>query len=508
MLAAQTRPAFEAADIHRSPTALNPYTFISGGVLRGERYDLRKATVLDMIRFAYGVDPESIFGGANWLEFDRFDVAAKAPAGTPPATVRLMLQSLLADRFKLVIHKETRPMPSFVLRSGKGKPRLREPAADALPDCVSGTTGWSCHNMTMAAFAQRLKGIAGDYLVEPVVDATGIDGMWDFDFHWNRRSQVLAPGVERVTVFDAIDKQLGLSLPLEKLPAPVLVIDRVNEKPTENPPDTAQKLPPRDLAFEVADLKPSRHGAPGGGTWVTPGGGFDAIAMDMRVLLATAWDVDWDHMERFAGLAGWMESAKFDIHARASTQTNSPPLMGAGYIDDDVRLMLRALLIDRFQIQWHYEDRLVDAQTLAAGSKPKMKKGDMSVRASCREARTVANDPRDLNPRLSQLLVCTNATLAQFASQLQALEPDDFAYPPNDATGLTGTWDFTLSFSPAWMTRPGASGQAPARVASEPNGAVSLADAISKQLGLKLETRKRKLPVIVIDHMQEKPSGN
>src|SRR5215469_13458875 len=81
---AQSRPSFEAAEIHRSAPALNPYTFVSGGVLRGERYDLRKATVLDMIQFAYGISPDSILGGPNWLEFDRFDIAAKAPAGTTP----------------------------------------------------------------------------------------------------------------------------------------------------------------------------------------------------------------------------------------------------------------------------------------------------------------------------------------------------------------------------------------------------------------------------------------
>src|ERR1017187_4538266 len=85
-LSAQTRPAFEAADVHRSPPAMNPYTFISGGVLRGARYDLRKATMLDLIRLAYKVEPQTVFGGPNWLEFDRFDIA-KAPPSSPPEPV-------------------------------------------------------------------------------------------------------------------------------------------------------------------------------------------------------------------------------------------------------------------------------------------------------------------------------------------------------------------------------------------------------------------------------------
>jgi uncharacterized protein (TIGR03435 family) len=520
-LFAQPRPAFEAADVHRSARAMNPYTFISGGVLRGARYDLRKATMLDLIRIAYKVEPEMILGGPNWLEFDRFDIAAEAPPSSSPETVRLMLQSLLADRFKLLLHKDTRPMPAYALTPGKGSPKLKEAAGEGNPECqyqpqpAGSTFGteYSCRNMTMAQFAERLHGIAGDYLNDPVVDSTGLEGAWDFDLKWNYRSQVLQAGAERTTIFSAVEKQLGLSLTLRNAPAPVLVIDRVNEKPTDNAPDIAQELPPRELEFEVADLKPSKPGEPGGGMRVTPGGGLEARAMDMRVLLAAAWDSDWDHLERFAGLPKWVESAKFDIHAKASTNTNGPPFMGPGYIDDDVRLMLRALLIDRFKMKVHYEDRPVDAYTLET-AKPgmkivKMKKADPANRAGCRDARTVANDPRDINPRLSQLIACRNTNMAQLASQLQALAPDYFAYPVEDATGLTGGWDFTLSFSPPWMLRaasPEPAGAAPE--ASEPIGALSLADAISRQLGLKLEMRKRMLPVVVIDHIDEKPTEN
>jgi uncharacterized protein (TIGR03435 family) len=93
----QTAPRFEAAEIRPSGPVFNPYTLMSGGVLRGERYDLRKATMLELISVAYNVDQAIVLGGPNWLEFDRFDVAGKAPQGTPPDTVRLMLRSLLAD---------------------------------------------------------------------------------------------------------------------------------------------------------------------------------------------------------------------------------------------------------------------------------------------------------------------------------------------------------------------------------------------------------------------------
>lgn len=77
---------FEAADVQASQRATNPYTYASGGVLRGGRYDLRKVTMLDLIKTAWGVDPDTVFGGPNWLELDRFDVSATAPPEAPPET--------------------------------------------------------------------------------------------------------------------------------------------------------------------------------------------------------------------------------------------------------------------------------------------------------------------------------------------------------------------------------------------------------------------------------------
>jgi uncharacterized protein (TIGR03435 family) len=89
-------PAFEIADIHDS--AKRPFPFMQGGTLRGDRYAVHDATMLDLISSAYGVDAEKVQGGPSWLEWDRFDINAKAPATTSPETVKLMLQSLLAER--------------------------------------------------------------------------------------------------------------------------------------------------------------------------------------------------------------------------------------------------------------------------------------------------------------------------------------------------------------------------------------------------------------------------
>src|SRR5580704_15112698 len=107
--AADPPPAFDLADVHASPHVTNPY--MRGGVLRGGRFDVRTASMVDLISFAYGVDAAKVQGGPSWLDTDRFEITAKAPVKTPPETVKLMLQTLLADRFKLKIHMDSKPMP-------------------------------------------------------------------------------------------------------------------------------------------------------------------------------------------------------------------------------------------------------------------------------------------------------------------------------------------------------------------------------------------------------------
>ena len=113
----ETAAKFEVADVHNSPRITQPV--VRGPFFSTGRYELRFATMLDLIRTAYNVDPEKVSGGPNWLEMDRFDVFAKIPAASTAESRRLMLQALLADRFKLVVHNDSRPMAAFALTAGK-----------------------------------------------------------------------------------------------------------------------------------------------------------------------------------------------------------------------------------------------------------------------------------------------------------------------------------------------------------------------------------------------------
>ncbi len=508
---------FDVAEVHRSANATNPQTYRSGGFLRGGRYDLRKATMMDIIRLAYGFDPDAVFGGPDWLEFDRFDIAAKAPPSSSPQEISLMLQSILADRFKLVFHQDVRPMPVFALRVGKNS-KLKPAEGSGNAECKYQRqpdswpyTVYSCRNLSMAGFAQELHGFARDYLTAPVIDSTGLTGAWDFDLKWTSRFRVLPAGVERSTIFSAIDQQLGLRLTAGKAPSSVIVIDRANEQPTEYPPNSGERLPPRELQFEVASVRPSRPDLNDGFSGSTPGGGFEARAETMRNLFATAWDIHWDHVdEMIQGAPKWMDSARFDIQAKAPSVSNGAPPPRSSFVDDDVRQMLRGLLTDRFKIKTHYENQLVNAYALVV-AKPRLRKADASNRPNCKEARAVEKDPRDRNPRLSRLLACQNVTIAQFADQLLALSPNDFAYSVVDATGIAGRWDLMLNYAPTGDRRnPAGAAAQPVEgtTASDPNGAMSIFEATYKQLGLKLEMHKRMLPVLVIDRIEEKPTDN
>ena len=110
---AQTRPQFDIADVHVSAAGTSAIPSMRGGGIRVGMYQIQTATMLDLIKTAYGVDAGKVVGGPNWLELDRYDVFAKAPASTSADTAKLMLQALLADRFKLVLHTDSRPLPGF-----------------------------------------------------------------------------------------------------------------------------------------------------------------------------------------------------------------------------------------------------------------------------------------------------------------------------------------------------------------------------------------------------------
>jgi uncharacterized protein (TIGR03435 family) len=531
----ETGPEFEIADVHVSAKTTNP--FVRTGQARGGRYEVKTATMVDLIRIAWGFAADKIVGGPNWLEMDRFDVTARVPAGSTMETQKPMLQALLTDRFKLVVHKDTRQLPTYALTVGK---KLQIKEADGSgdtgckPQAASGAPGESgprltmvnptgvattislgpgitvqylCRNMTMAAFAEGLRGMMGASVgPNPVLDETGLKGKWNFDVKWSMQlfGPMMGNADDRITVFEALEKQLGLKLEQKQIPTPVLVVDSVNEKPSDNPPGVAEALPaiPAPTEFEVADVKLAGPDMMPGGFRMQPGGRFVAQGIPMRFLISRAFNTN--NNEEVVGIPNWADTERLEITAKA------PATAGATAPGTDLEAiapLIRSLLADRFKMTYHTEERPVSAYSLVQ-AKPKMKKADPASRTSCKQPNPAAGTPPN-----SRVLTCQNITMAQFAERLQNMTPE-LNWPVLDATGIEGGWDFTLTFTQSFPMLNGlgrgGDGQSAGVVptASDPTGGITIFDAVEKQLGLKLEKLKRPMPVIVIDHLEQKPTDN
>jgi uncharacterized protein (TIGR03435 family) len=198
-----------------------------------------------------------------------------------------MLKTMLADRFVLKVHDDSRPLPVYVLSAGKGAPKLK-PSAGSQTGCQArqdppqpepGVIPFvlaTCHNMTTAQIAENLRQMAGGYIDRPVIDKTNLEGAWDFELKWTGRGQLAAAGADGISLFDAFDKQLGLKLELQQMAMPVVVVDSVNRTPTANLPGVAEALPPEKPEFETSEIKPSPPGTQGITIQYNQGGRIDA----------------------------------------------------------------------------------------------------------------------------------------------------------------------------------------------------------------------------------------
>jgi uncharacterized protein (TIGR03435 family) len=530
----ETTAKFLVADVHNSPHDSQP--FLRGPFWSNGRYELRYATMVDLIRLAYNVDPEKVTGGPNWLEMDRFDVFAKLPAGSTAESRRQMLQALLADRFKLAMHNDQRPMMAYALTAGK-HPQMKEADASGDTGCnfavqnapkgppAPGTPlelpviNYTCKNMTMTAFANGMLAMAGagQYFNNTlVVDRTELKGSWDFNFRFTPKIPSGIPTTgENIPLFDALEKQLGLKAEISTVPMPVIVVDTVNQKPTENSAEAMKSFPPLPTEFEVASLKPTAPDASAGKGGGPPrpdikNGRVYLPGISLKNLISIAWNVNGDEM--MVGVPKWAEDDRYDIVAKAPSDVaigDLTPMRGGISVNiDALRPMIQSLIKDRFQMVAHVEQRPLNAYNLVA-AKPKLKKADPASRTKWQEgAQPESKGSKNANTALGRLVTCQNVTMAQFAQMLPGIAPGYLHTDVVDATGLEGGWDFTFSFSPIGALQMVQAATGENNEAPEPNGAISLFDAMTKQLGLKLELQKRPAPVLVVEKIERKPLEN
>jgi uncharacterized protein (TIGR03435 family) len=522
------QPKFEIADVHASATA-HGFAQNFGGVLREGRYVNRDATMLQLIEAAYDVSEDNIAGGAGWVNSDVFDVIAKVPDGTTMATANLMLQALLAERFGLAIKQETRPVPRYALVVGKGGSKLKSAAGSGTPGCqpqqqAGGGRGGpsdlasvpnikvSCRNLSAAAIADNLHQMAGGYLDHDVIDSTKLEGAWDFDLEWTPRGALAAKGAEGISVFDAVDKQLGLKLEMKNIPLPSLAIESVNRKPTANPAGIETTLALAAARFEVATIKPANpDGRPitgllyTGGSQMKAGGTLRAlIAMSLQIPPNVAADM-------VIGLPKSADSQRWDITAKVPSTGEGAPHIVRGRPQPpplSVGLeMLRGLLLDQFEMKTHTENREVTVYALTLGNKkPKLTQADDSERSGCKPD---PNAPKPVST-IGIMIACKNTSMAELAQNLQQQANGYIDHPIVDATGLQGGWDFVIGWTPKGLLQPAQ----PTNQSQQPAGLVPEAadhnditafEAVESELGLKLVKEKRSIPVIVVDHVNEKP---
>jgi uncharacterized protein (TIGR03435 family) len=223
-LTAGERPEFEVASI-KPNTSENGRSSAKPGPT--EIY-LENTSLRKCIALAYNVseDRDNALSAPDWLNFERYDIAAKYPAGTPLEQVRVMLQNLLADRFKLKLHRESKEVPIYALVAAKNGPKLAASAPGTQGSISMSQGHLSGKAVPVAALADRLSGPVFQ-LGRPVMDRTGISGLYDFTLDWG--SDDSAP-----SLFTALQEQLGLRLEAQKGPVEVLVVDSIDRKPSPN----------------------------------------------------------------------------------------------------------------------------------------------------------------------------------------------------------------------------------------------------------------------------------
>ena len=207
----------------------------------GRNLRFTNITLRDMIMLAYRVGAPQI-AGPEWIR-SRYDVIAKVPDDAKRGDVPAMLQAMLADRFQLKFHREQKVIPIFALEVANGGTKLKDsPEGDnGAPGCVrsfaetpGATLAAVCHSMTAADIAQQVQALAPGYFRDgPVIDMTGLKGTYEFRLEWVTRQEANA-GSEGLSMFEAVQRQLGLKLQGRKQAMEILVIDNVGKEPTAN----------------------------------------------------------------------------------------------------------------------------------------------------------------------------------------------------------------------------------------------------------------------------------
>lgn len=236
-------PQFDAVSIKPSaPDARGGGYNLSPGRLNGKNQSLR-----DLVEFGWDLKDYQVSGGPSWVESEHYEVLATFPASTSHADRARMMQTMLAARFGLVVHQDSKEVSGYALITTKNGPKLHAPGNEE-PGMMLGRSR-ATGQRTLTATSQpmaNLASILSDIMGRPVEDRTGIEGKFDFSMSWTPDAvdggtgatggKVLPPPENNEpgpTVFTALQETLGVKLETAKVKVPVVVIEKA-EKPTAN----------------------------------------------------------------------------------------------------------------------------------------------------------------------------------------------------------------------------------------------------------------------------------
>ncbi len=244
--------------------------------------------------------------------------------------------------------------------------------------------------------------------------------------------------------------------------------------------------------FEVATIKPSKPGAVGSTFAFASGEGVKVTNGTLKGIIEMAYNVrDF----QITGGPGWIDSQQFDVVAKSAASDSGSQAGNSQESIDETRLRIRALLALRFELKVHTETKELPIYILAVG-----KNGSKLAEAGVQNAS--GSSPAGINARCGEM-IGTSTTMTNLAYKLSV----QLDRPVNDITGLTGKYDFQLSWSPEAGPCAAATHIANSDVGASSSDGASLFTAVQEQLGLKLESQKGPVEVLVVDHA-EQPSEN
>ena len=511
-------------DAHAAPYRGNiyPQTNLGHG-----RFDMKNASILDLVTFAFDKYDYAVLGGPTWIDFERFDVAAKVdtppppkpnpdPAAAPAApynpydAVRPILRRALVERFHMKYHTEQRPMPGYVMTVAKDGMKMTPAKNPDAPFTCHGEQDKStppvitltCTSYTMIQFVKNYRGLYPHLLV----DHTGLTKPYDFTMRLSYGD--IRTRNDYIRVYTDAFKQLGLIVTEGDVPQDAMVIDSV-DRPTPTPPDITKLIPPLpELEFEVATIKPSAEGEPQGNI-VPRGSQISFVGFNMQALLVEALQLKTGAVLGDALPA--LQMPRYTILVKLPPEVDAR----AAFQDRDVvDNMLQKLLVERFGLKYHWGVQTGNGYTLLPGT-PRMKKADPNSRTLCKygpppgekDVRSSPDSPYDNES------YCQNVTMDQFADMVQAVAGVEVKNRVANKTGLAGSYDFTLYFTSGRKLRTGAAAaDAAAKLAGDataaPVGGLSVEDAFRKELGVRLEKQPGPYPVLILDHLEKDPTEN